>query len=62
MGGSAGRMESFATFIAQEIGHPQVEPEQLNISKSDRYAFFKIGPVLSISVSEAPYDSLRLKL
>ena len=51
MGGSKGRMAGFAEFIAREIGHPDQKREQLDISKTDRFAFFKIGPVLSISVS-----------
>ena len=44
-------MSSFAELIAKEIGHPQVTKEELSITKTDRFAFFKIGPVLSISVS-----------
>ena len=53
VGGSWNRMGGFAEFIAQEIGHPSVKREELSISKpgSDRFAFYKIGPVLSISVS-----------
>jgi len=51
VGGSWNRMGGFAEFIAREIGHPNVKREELSISKpgSDRFAFYKIGPVLSIS-------------
>ena len=51
MGGSKNRMARFAEFIAREIGHLHQKREQLDISKIERFAFFKIGPVLSISVS-----------
>ena len=51
MGGSPGRMESFAEVIAKEIKHPVNSKEELCISRTDRFAFYKIGPVLSISVS-----------
>ena len=46
-------MGGFAEFIAKELGHPHVKREELSISKEgmDRFAFYKIGPVLSISVS-----------
>ena len=54
-GGSVGRMGSFAELIAKELGHPKVTKEELSISKTDRFSFFKIGPVLSISVSDT-YD------
>ena len=45
------RMAAFAELVAKEINHPQVTKEELSIAKSDRFAFYKIGPVLSISVS-----------
>ena len=53
VGGSWNRMGGFAEFIAKELGHPHVQREELSISKEgmDRFAFYKIGPVLSISVS-----------
>ena len=46
-------MGGFAEFIAKELGHPHVKREELSISKEgmDRFAFYKIGPVLSVSVS-----------
>ena len=50
-GGSASRMGSFAELIAKEIGHTHTSKKELDISKTDRFAFYKIGPVLSISVS-----------
>ena len=44
-------MGSFAEILAKEIGHEVTEKEKLDRSKTDRYALYKIGPVLSISVS-----------
>ena len=57
MGGSAGRMRSFAEVIAKEINHPVQTAEQLDIHRTDRYAFYKIGPVLSVSVSYLNFNS-----
>jgi uridine phosphorylase len=54
-------MSSFAEVIAKEIGHPQVTKEELSIAKTDRFAFFKIGPVLSISVSHTILYSLTFQ-
>ena len=51
MGGSPGRMGSFAEVVAKEINHPVNTKEELSISRTDRFAFFKIGSVLSVSVS-----------
>ena len=51
MGGAPRRMGSFAEMIAKEIGHEVTDQDKLNQSRTDRFAFFKIGPVLSISVS-----------
>ena len=50
MGGSAKRMGMFAEVIAKAIGHPKKEMVELDISKSDRFSFYKIGPVLSVNV------------
>ena len=50
-GGSPGRMSNFAEFIAKELNHPYKSLDDLKITKSDRFAFYKVGPVLSISVS-----------
>ena len=50
-GGSADRVGNFAELIAKEINHPVITKEELDISKGDRFAFYKIGPVLSVSVS-----------
>ena len=51
MGGSGKRMGSFAELVAKEIGHHDTEKHKLKISRTDRYKFYKIGPVLSVSVS-----------
>ena len=52
MGGSSKRMKSFAGVIAKAINHPQTEPDHLEIDRSDRFSFYKIGPVISVSVRE----------
>ena len=46
-------MGVFAEFLAKELGHPHEKKEELSISKEgmDRFAIYKIGPVLSVSVS-----------
>ena len=46
-------MGGFAEFLAKELGHPDEKKEELSISKEgmDRFAIYKIGPVLSVSVS-----------
>ena len=52
-GGSPTRMLKFAYFIAKEINY-KLPPGQdfSNIAHgSDRYVLYKIGPVLSVSVS-----------
>ena len=46
MGGSSNRMASFAELVAKEIGHLTVE----NMTKTDRYSLYKIGPVISVNV------------
>ena len=50
MGGSAKRMGTFAEVIANAIGHHKKEMVELDISKTDRFSFYKIGPVLSVNV------------
>lgn len=47
-------MGVFAEFLAKELGHPHEKKEELSISKEgmDRFAIYKIGPVLSVSVSD----------
>ena len=52
MGGSSGRMKSFAEFIAKETNHPIQTADQLDISRTDRFFLYKIGPILSVNVSE----------
>lgn len=53
MGGTPKRMEDFAHFIMKEIGHKlPAGTTLLDISQySYRYSMYKVGPVLSISVS-----------
>ena len=50
MGGSAKRMANFAKLVAREIGHPTVDLEELSMTRTDRYNFYKIGPVISVNV------------
>ena len=51
MGGSTGRIELFAKFIQNELkDHLKVDTEPCNMSKSDRYVLFKVGPVLAVNV------------
>lgn len=56
MGGTPKRMEQFANFIMEEIGYKlPAGTTLLDISQySYRYSMYKVGPVLSISVSFVP--------
>ena len=55
MGGSTGRMEQFAHLAVKELGIEfPVGANICDISKSDRFCMYKVGPVLSISVSRPP--------
>ena len=58
MGGTPRRMEQFAHFIMKEIGfHLPTGAQLLDISlHSYRYSMFKVGPVLSVSVSCSCYN------
>ncbi|XP_035386401.1 uridine phosphorylase 1-like isoform X1 [Electrophorus electricus] len=50
VGGSPWRMKSFAEYIAGELGLAVPNAEYPNICEStDRYAMYKVGPVLSVS-------------
>lgn len=53
LGGTPKRMEQFAFYIMEEIGHKLPSGTTLqDISRfSYRYSMYKVGPVLSISVS-----------
>jgi uridine phosphorylase len=53
MGGTPKRMEQFAYYIMEEIGHKLPAGTMLqDISQySYRYSMYKVGPVLSIRVS-----------
>ncbi|XP_063230249.1 uridine phosphorylase 1 isoform X2 [Bacillus rossius redtenbacheri] len=56
MGGTPKRVEQFAHFIMDEIGHKlPTGTTLLDISQfSYRYSMYKVGPVLSVSVSTLP--------
>lgn len=46
-------MKSFTEYIAKELGLAEPDAEYPNICEgTDRYAMYKVGPVLSVSVSE----------
>lgn len=50
IGGSPTRMEAFTKFMAKELGLDHPGAEYPNICRgTDRYAMFKVGPVLSVS-------------
>ena len=52
VGGSPWRMKSFIEYIAGELGLEDPKSEYPNIcAGTDRYAMYKVGPVLSVSVS-----------
>ena len=53
VGGSPRRMERFAHFLAKEINYTIPAGQTLvNIAgATDRYALYKVGPVLAASVS-----------
>lgn len=55
MGGTPKRMENFAYYIMKEIGHKlPAGTTLLDITKNSyRYSMYKVGPVLSISVSSS---------
>ena len=52
MGGSTDRIRLFAKFIQNELkDHARTDKEPSNLSKSDRYVLYKVGPVLAVNVS-----------
>ena len=63
MGGSSHRMESFASLVQQELNLPvPVGTTLCNISSTDRYALYKAGPILSVSVSIISFADIPLCL
>jgi hypothetical protein len=44
-------MEKFASFISKELGLEDNGPPKNYAGNTDRYAVYKAGPVLSVSVS-----------
>lgn len=51
VGGSPWRMKAFIEYIAAELSMEDPKSEYPNIcAGTDRYAMYKIGPVLSVSV------------
>ena len=61
MGGSTGRIKLFAKFMQHELkDHLKVDKEPCNMSKSDRYVLYKVGPVLAVNVSNNERLSLTV--
>lgn len=60
VGGSVRRMEAVAQFMMRELGlQLPVGQRPVNIiSDTDRYAMFKVGPVLTVSVSITAVDEI----
>lgn len=55
VGGSPSRMSAFAKYVASELGLGRSGEDYPNIcTGTDRFVMFKVGPVLSISVSTCP--------
>ncbi len=44
-------MGKFAELIAEKIGHHTSDLEKLSMTRTDRFCFYKIGPVISVNVS-----------
>ena len=51
MGGSKNRMKSFAAYFAGQMGLSEEDRDKMDVSRTDRYSVFKVGPVLALSVS-----------
>ncbi|XP_073235923.1 uridine phosphorylase 1-like [Porites lutea] len=50
MGGSTSRIKEFAKFIQNELkDYLKADQEPSNLSKSDRYVLYKVGPVLAVN-------------
>ena len=64
MGGTAGRMLKYAQYFAQELSsHLPADFDAENIvnftGSTDRYVLYKVGPVLTASVSPAAVAVVR---
>lgn len=44
-------MKSFAAYLAGRMGLFEEEKDKSDVSRTDRYKVFKVGPVLAMSVS-----------
>jgi len=45
-------MLKVAEALAEEFHLTEEEKKNMDISRTDRFSFYKVGPVLSVSVSE----------
>lgn len=55
-------MKSFTEYIAKELGLEDPKGEYPNICEgTDRYAMYKVGPILSVSVSHQMSKDIKLK-
>ena len=51
IGGSTRRMRKVADSLAEEFHLSDDEKKQIDMSRTDRFLIYKVGPILSISVS-----------
>jgi len=51
VGGSGGRMRKVADALAEEFHLSDDEKKGIDMSRTDRFLFYKVGPILSVSVS-----------
>lgn len=55
-------MKAFIAYIAEELGLGSQDGDYPNIcAGTDRYAMYKVGPVLSVSVSDHSNTELECK-
>ena len=52
MGGSTRRMCDVAEALAEEFHLSDDEKKQMDMSRTDRFVIYKVGPILSVSVSD----------
>ena len=52
MGGSTSRMREVAEALAEEFHLSDDEKKQMDMSRTDHFVIYKVGPILSINVSD----------
>ena len=48
-------MRKVADALAEEFHLSEEEKKQIDISRTDRFLFYKVGPILSVSVSNCSF-------